>query len=557
MSELGGQLRHLVAQLSLAQRLWIAGAAAASALLMVAFVAIAGQPDYQPAFTRLSPTTAGAISASLRTAKIPFQVTDAGATILVPTSQVSAARVAAGTAASAGSDTQGFSLFDNTGLGMSQFDEQVTYQRALQGELTQTIEAMDGVASAQVAIVPAQQGLFASQDQPASASVMVQMRDGQAPSDALVRGVAATVAGAVPGLTPDNVTVVDEAGHVLAGPGDTVGTDAMTAQAQIQRDDEAKVEELLDQTLGPAHAAVSVAATLDFDKVQQQVTTYTPVNTGQWTPVSVQRSTETYTGSGAATAGGIPGAESNVPGLVTYPGVPQATAAPAGSSMPGASAAPTPSVAPTPSASPIASAGPTASPAYSKTQETVNYDLSQTVANIVKQPGSIERLSVAVLVDQQALNGINPDVLKQSIAAAIGVDPTRGDVVSLTAVPFARPLATSAGPLPPGALQQAGSMVPSALGILIGLALLFVFWRNTRALRRRGEEITVLGAPGLRELGAGTANAAIGAMPEAPELAEGSPHARVQQQLRTVADQRPDALVNLMNQWLIDEAGRR
>ncbi len=560
MAEVGGQLRALLGQLSLQQRLWIAGGALGSIILLAAFVMVAGQPDYEPAFTRLSPTTAGTISDALRTAKIPFQVTDAGATILVPASQLSAARVAAGTAGSGGSDSQGFSLFDSSGLGTSEFDQQVTYQRALQGELTQTIEAMDGVDTARVAIVPAQQGLLQSQDQPASASVMVQMRNGGPPSAAMVQGIVTTVAGAVSGLTPDNVTVVDESGHVLAGPKDAVAGDAMSAQAQIESETEAKVEQLLDQALGPGHAAVSVAATLNFDQVQQDVTNYTPVTTGQWTPVSVQRSTETYGGSGSGAAGGIPGADSNVPGLVTYPGVPSPSPTPISSASPAPSGGASPAPSSSPSASSSASPSPSPSGGYLKTQETVNYDLSQTVEHIVKQPGSIQRLSVAVLIDQAAGSAVPIDTLKQSISAAIGADPSRGDVVSVTQVPFANPAATSSGPISPQLLQQASSIIPSALAALIGLALLFLLWRNTRSLRARSEEISLLrpgvtGASGASALAPGVAG--ISELPAGPALAEGSPHAQVQQQLRAVAEQQPDALVNLMNSWLLDQQQQR
>lgn len=548
------QFQQLLRQLSLGQRLGIAGAALATVGLLVALVVWAGQPNYQPAFTSLSASDAGAVSAALRTAKIPFQVADAGSTILVPAGQLSDARVAA---ASAGISTdgggQGFALFDKSGFGMSEFDQQVTYQRAIEGELTKTIQSMDGVASARVAVVQAQQGLFSSQDKAATASVVLKMRNGQAPSGGLVRAIVSTVSGSVAGLTADNVTVVDDQGRVLAGGQDALPAAGLAAQQGVESQVEAKVQALVDSALGAGHSSVAVAATMDTDKVEQQITTYTPVTTGNYTPVSVQRTTETYAGAGATGAGGIVGAGSNVPGLPTYPGnLPVATAVP--SASPGAS--------PSPSASPgtTTTTTTTANGGYVKNQETVNYDLSQNVQRIIREPGSVKRLSVAVLIDQKAAGSITPDSLKTSIAAAIGADTTRGDVVSVTAVPFAAAAAaTASGGLPSGLIDTATGMASSVVGVLVGLVLLFLVWRNLRALRRRAEDAALVSAtsPSAQLTGGYGATGAPLAAAAAAELPAPSPQARIQERLRMVADEQPDALLGLMHGWLREDGQRR
>lgn len=174
----------------------------------------------------------------------------------------------------------------------------------------------------------------------------------------------------------------------------------------------------------------------------------------------------------------------------------------------------------------------------------------------------MKRLSVAVLVDQAAATNLSADTLSKSIAAAIGIDPARGDVISVSAVPFAPKAASpsSSGLLPAGIAEQAGGIASTGLGIVLGLVLLLLLWRNTRALRRRSEEMALLSAgsrPATAALGPGMATAVLGGMGSTPEIAEGTPHAQIQQQLRMVADQRPDALVNLMNQWLLDDQKRR
>ncbi len=566
MDSMTGQLRGLVGQLSLSQRIWIGAAAIGSIVLLVVFVSLAGQPSMEPVFTKLSANDAGSISAALRTAKIQFQVTDAGATILVPTDKVSDARVAAAQAGvGAGSSADGFSLFDKSGFGTSEFDQQVTYQRAIQTELEATIESMAGVDSARVAIVQAQQGLFTDQDKPATASVLIQMKNGESPSASMVRGITTAVSGAVAGLTPENVTVVDQQGRVLSGTQDATSVGAAEAQQSVERNAETAVKTLLDQALGAGHASVTVAATMDFNKIEQEITSYQPVSTGAYTPVSVHTVDENYGPGTSPGVGGIPGSQSNVPGLPTYPGnVPAASAAPsspAPSASPGASASPAPSASPAASGSPApsASAATSSGSGYTHHEETVNYSLSQTVQHIVQEPGVVKRLSVAVLVDQASLNGMTTDALKTSVSAAVGADPTRGDVVAIQAVTFAK-APTVAAP----AADMMGDIfgyVRSAAGIVVALLLLFFVWRNMRALQRRSEDVAILalhsGPASFPAYNAAGQPAQLAAGEAPAELPQESAHTQIQERLRTVAEQRPDALVNLMNSWMLEDQKRR
>jgi flagellar M-ring protein FliF len=549
------QLQLLVRQLTTSQKIGIGFGALASVFVLVVFVFMAGQTPMQAAFTRLSTPDAAAISEALRTAKIPFQVADAGATILVPSSALADARVAAGAAGiSTDGAAKGFELFDNAGFGMSEFDQQVTYQRALEGKLTGVIEAMDGVDTATVSIVMAQTGIFADQDQPAAASVVVRMRNGQPPDAAMVRGMVSSVASAVAGLTPDNVTVVDESGRLLAGPQGELAGDVLTMQGSVERQIEAKVQELVDRALGPGHASVAVSASLDMDKVDQTVTTIRPIDEGNWTPTSVQTVEERYGGADGTGSGGIPGVVSNVPGLPTYPGgLP--SAAPSASPSPGASA----SVTPAASAAPVASPAPAASGAttgYVKSQQTVNYTNSQTVERIIKQPGAIERLSVAVLLDQAALGAVTADSLQATINAAIGADPARGDVVTVSAVAFATASAApEASALPGDLVGTAGSAATTLFGIVVAIVLLVLVWRNLGSLRRQADAMQLAaGASPQGLLGAYTASGAGVPLGSMAEL--GAPQAAVGDRLRIVAGEKPDAIAGLMNDWLREDQHR-
>jgi flagellar M-ring protein FliF len=512
----------------------------------------AGKTELTPAFTGLAAEDAAAISEALRSAKVPFEVADAGSTILVPQASLSQARVAAA-AAGAGTDgTTGFEIFDRQGFGASEFDQSVTYQRAIEGKLARTIEAMDGIASATVSIVQAEQGLFADRDRPASASVNLRTRSGAPPDSLMVRGIVSTVAGAVAGLTADNVTVVDATGHVLAGPaGSDVTGDAATARASVERTLAAKVQNLVDQVLGPGRASVAVSVDLDMDQVEREVTTVVPINAGNWTPASVQRTEETYRGVDGIASGGIPGAMSNIPGLPTYPGtLPAATGSPAPSGSPASSASPAGGAA---SAPPSAEAG-----GYLRQQETVNYANSQVVERIVTASGAIERMSVAVLFDESAAGAITAEGLTSAISAAIGIDETRGDKVSVTAVTFT-PKDAAAAPaelLPAETMDTVGGIASAAVGVLGALVLIGLVWRNLRALRARADETELaylMARP--MPLGEGAPSIMLDKPGESDGIAplrdfDDTPQGRIQERLRGVAREQPEELVGLVNGWL-------
>jgi flagellar M-ring protein FliF len=577
------QVQSILKQLSITQRIGIIFAVLGSVAAIAILVMFASKPDYTPAFTNLAATDAGSIESALRGANIAYEVADAGATILVPVDDLGDAKIAAAAAGvtTGTNDTQGFDLFNNQQFGESEFDQQVTYQRAIEGQLTQTIQGMEGVASARVAVVMAQTGVLTSDDTPASASVVLTMTNGSAPSSGLVQAIVNTVAGSIAGLSADNVVVTDDDGHVLAGAADSADTAAAQAKDLVEQQAQAKIEALLDAALGPGHAAVAVSADVDTDKVEADITTYAP--TGSNPPVSISNSYEQYGAGSSAGACGIPGSDSNVPGLSSYPGVCTGTSA---TTTAAPTAVPTAAASSSPAASPTTAAGATAAPTaaatsadagttsnngYIQQQTTINYSVSQTVQHVVTEPGVVKRLSVAVLVDQSALGTLKTDTLQASISAAIGADPTRGDVVAVDSVTFAAlpsSAAISAGSASaaaaPDVMKSVGDMSGTILGAVFALIMLLLFWINTRALGRRADE-TVMD---LGPVQAGSnnylsaparSNAPAIAAPEAPpaEMPGATPQARIQERLRMVADERPDALVGLMHGWLREEDRRR
>jgi flagellar M-ring protein FliF len=204
-----------------------------------------------------------------------------------------------------------------------------------------------------------------------------------------------------------------------------------------------------------------------------------------------------------------------------------------------------------------------------KQQTTINYSVSQTIQHIVTEPGVLKKMSVAVFVDEKSMGTLTADTLKSSIAAAIGADATRGDVVAVQAIPFAA--AASAAPAAAASptadiAKTVGSSSGTILGAVFAAVMLFLFWMNMRSLGRKAEETVMdLGPAGsapayLPSMPSRAGIPASTAAPDAPAAADvpsATPQARIQERLRMVADERPDALVGLMHGWLREEDRRR
>jgi flagellar M-ring protein FliF len=564
------QLQGVLKQISITQRIGIIGAAVAAVAMIGVLVMFASKPTYTAAFTGVSAADATTIEGALRAAGIAYQVTDAGTTIEVPVDSLGDARNAAGAAGvstTSGGDTKGWDLFNNQGFGQSQFDQNVTYQRAIEGELTKTIQSMDGVASARVSVVLAVTGALSSQDTPASAAVVISMTGGKKASSGLIQAIVNTVARSVQGLSTDNIVLSDDQGNVLAGAVDSASTAAAQAKDLIEQQTKAKVEMLIATALGTGHSAVAVSAEVDMSKVDQQVTTYAP--TGSNPPVSLSVTTEQYGPNSGSNACGIPGSNSNTAGVPSYPGLCANPTAAAAAATAGASAG----ASATAAASAAASAAPTAAASdagtgYSKTTTNINYNVSQTIQHIVTEPGVLKKISVAVFVDQGSMGTLTADTLKTSIAAAIGADATRGDVVAVQAIPFAAQASAAsatATSLTADIAKTVGSSSGTILGALFAAVMLFLFWMNMRSLGRRSDETVMdLGPATPQSFLAGMPNragipasTATSDAPAAADVPSATPQARIQERLRMVADERPDALVGLMNGWLREEDRRR
>src|SRR5919199_1133867 len=279
-------------------------AVSAVAILAIAFLMlrIAGAPSYTLLSSGLDPAQTGKVTAALDQQGIGYELRNNGTGV---------ALAGQGVSVNAGSQP-GYELFDNQKLGASSFQDQVTYQRALEGEIARTISGVQGVSSPQVQLVLPQDDLFADESTPATAAVMLG-NSADALEPGAVRGIAQLVASSVKSLKTENVTITDASGALLWPADDGTGDGGVAAgkqalEARFDRQLESNLNALLVRTLGPGKGQVSVTADLNADKTTREKLTYAK----KGVPLKTQKETEKLTGAGSTT-GGTAGTGANIP----------------------------------------------------------------------------------------------------------------------------------------------------------------------------------------------------------------------------------------------------
>ncbi len=372
----------------------------------VAVAMVATRPDYTVLFANLKPEDASSIVQKLRDSKVAYRVTGNGTAVEVPSRDVSEVRLnLAGQGLPQGGNV-GFEIFDRNSLGVTDFSQKMSYQRALQGELQRTISAIDGVSDARVHVVIPDESLYTTEQKDASASVMLRLNGAARPSEEQVSAIVNLVSAAVQDLKPERVTVVDTRGEVLSdGSGaDRAGLKMSETQLDVKRGVEraiqSDVETMLDRVVGPGKAVVRVSSRMSFDQKETTSELYEPVGSGTEGIVSSKETTSETYGTGARGVGGIPGTSSNV-----------------------APAAPRP-----PSAQASAQG-------YERRQESTQYQVSRRMEKTAEAPGKIEQLSLAVMVDEK-VGREKILTIQQAAAAAAGIDTARGDKLVVEAIEF-------------------------------------------------------------------------------------------------------------------------
>jgi len=421
--------------------------ASALGIALIAFVLfrVASAPSYTTIQAGVDPAKTGKITAALDQAGIPYKLESNGTAIAVVSGQESKARVAlAGQGLAAGGTQPGFELLDKQKLGASTFQQQVAYQRALEGQIAQTIGQIDGISGAQVQLTLPKDDLFADEKQPATAAVLLNA-DSATVDPAAVRGIASLVSSSVQDLKPDNVTITDASGAMLWPQGDGTNGGAASKPAAEARYDAAmqtSLGALIARTVGADKAQVQVHSDLNVDQSTQEKLQYAK----KGTPLHQVKETESLKGTGSA-AGGTAGTAANLP---TY-----AANATSGSGNSN----------------------------YKRTTGTTDYGVDKVVTRTKVAPGAVNKLDVALLVDK-SVPAAQAAALKTAVASAAGINTKRGDTMTPSTVAFAKP---------PAAAGPAGLPVPPAFVAPlkyagIGLASILFLFFVTRALRRRETE---------------------------------------------------------------------
>jgi len=400
----------MVAEWPLSRKLTIAAVTAISIALFAFIIIQAKTADYQLLYGNLEEADASSMVEWLKEQKIPYQITNNGHNILIPAKNVYETRLSLASAGLPQGGGVGFEIFDKQSFALTDFVQKVNYSRALQGELSRTIASLGPVESARVHLALPEKRLFKDQQKQATASVIIKLVSGKRLSETQIEGIVHLVSNSIEGLSPEQVTVIDQNGNVLsrvAGKGLTgnLSPDMLEFQMQVEQRMEGRAQALLDKSLGTKNAMVRVAATLDFAQKEKTEETFDPEE-----PVirSEQLSEEK---SGSEVSGGVPGVQSNLDGNANQ------TAA--------------------------------ATPPSSKSQRTTNYEISKVISKTTNPVGTVTKLSVSVLVADRVTPAKDKEPAKTEprseaelkavenmIASALGLDKTRGDKIEVTSMPF-------------------------------------------------------------------------------------------------------------------------
>jgi flagellar M-ring protein FliF len=401
---------------------------AALAAVVLAMTLWNSQGDYKVLYANLSDKDGGAIIAQLSQMNIPYRHADGGAAILVPASKVHDARLKLASAGLPKGSVVGFELMDGAKFGQTQFQERLTFQRGLEGELTRSITSMAAVQAARVHLaLPNQNGFFREQQKP-SASVLLTLHPGRTLDRAQVAGIVHLVSSSVPEMNPKAVSVLDQTGALLSGTAEGVngaGLDATQLQYvnQIESGYTKRILELLEPVIGQQNLRASVTADIDFAQSEDTSEEFKPnQGPGVTSTVRSQQTTE-QTGGTPPQPSGVPGAATNQP--------------------------PVPATAPlTGAAQPLQTAQGGTGTSNSRRDATTNFEVSKTVRVTRNATGTVKRLNAAVVVNNRSVTdaagkttqvALAPEEIEKLTALvkeSIGFKQERGDSVKVINAPF-------------------------------------------------------------------------------------------------------------------------
>ncbi|MDR3424419.1 MAG: flagellar basal-body MS-ring/collar protein FliF [Alphaproteobacteria bacterium] len=516
-------------------------------------------------YTELDQHDSAAIAGKLDALKIPYQVDSSGSLIRVPSDQVGKIRMLMASDGLPRGGSVGYEIFDQKeGFGTTSFVQNINHLRALEGELERTISSLDPINSARVHLVLPQRELFSHATQTATASIFLKMRNGAVLSREQIAAIQHLIAAAVPQLQPNEVSIVDDRGDLLARPSNNAAGDSQDDQEdqriQYEQAQTRKIEDLLTQTLGFGKVRAQVSADLDFDRITTSSEIFDP---DSQVVRSTQNTNETDTNS--------EGNSGAVSVSTNLPATPQQIA--------------------NGGATPAAASTPTSNNKHS--EETINYEINKTVRNQVRESGRVRRLSIAVVVDgtyKTSADGKTttyaprtPEELakiKDLVKSAVNFDASRGDTLDVTDMQFAQGEqdkgATSGNPdllmgIPRADIFHAAeTLILALIGLLVVLLVVRPILRKVletagsvgsdqQALLSGGGNVAQLPAPAGMSGGESSAESAAAAAESEIERmidisrVDGRVKASSLRKVGEIVDKHPDEAIGILRNWMYQE----
>jgi len=410
------QFKDIFEKLTLVQKISIGAALGAVLVTLGVLLIWANRPVYKTLYANMNADDAPLVIEKLKEGNVPYRLKEGGGTVEVPQELVYDMRLELAREGLPRGGGAGFELFDKSSYGMTEFLQDVNYQRALQGELARTISSLNEVEEARVHLTIPKNRLFISEEEAAKAAVVIKLRRGANLNQEQVKAISSLVSGAVKGLTTDSVQIVDTTGRLLSEFLDEEHSPVMMTQTQleyqrrIERELESKLYGILGRTLGETGAVAKVTAEIDFSKRETSREEF-----GREPVIRSSENIETISSNAPGGPQGVPGVESNL-------------------------------------AEPQVLGGNTNS-SYEHTEERSNFEIDKTVTREVKAFGTIKKISVAVVVDNKNVfrtdnttgNQVTESVprtqdelnsIRALVATAVGFDQARGDQVEVTNISF-------------------------------------------------------------------------------------------------------------------------
>ncbi|TWG89341.1 flagellar M-ring protein FliF [Cupriavidus gilardii J11] len=486
--------------------LMIGGAALAAAIAVG--VLWSRTPDYRVLYSNLSERDGGAVIQSLQQMNVPYKFAEGGGAVMVPADKVHETRLRLASQGLPKSGNAGMELMDNQKFGISQFAEQVNYQRGLEGELARSIESIAAVQSARVHLAIPKPTLFVRERQKPTASIVLTLYPGRAIDDGQVAAISHLVSSSVPELTPKAISIVDQHGNLLSREGTDERMLNATQLQYLQKLEQSyvkRIESILEPIVGKDNVKAQATADIDFSIVEHTDESYKPNQDPGQAAIRSQQTSESSQ-QGQAPVGGVPGALSNQPPLAAVapvvtqqPNQPGQQGQPGQPGQAGQQQAAQGAAAQAAAGNALAAQGNAAQsgPSSNRRDSTVNYELDRSVRHVQQAPGAVRRLSVAVVVNNRRVMGADGKIVSEPLTAAqlkqienltreaMGFSAARGDSLNVVNSPF-----TSDADLKPELpVWKQPEMIElaktAAQYLLLALLALFVWFKVARPILRK------------------------------------------------------------------------